>query len=278
LQLLQDAAKAVHNVQLSTESASSSRQRISLLEGEHIGALTLSSAIHYDHYTCTKSKFALMEVSACKREILDIGNRYVKTLPAEECEVLYGRAGYLHVIAFIRSTTNDPDFGRDVVKVIVQQIIHEGQRVAARSHTSLPLMWTWHGKDYLGAIHGVVGILYTLLCFHDEVSLIKGAIEMIKVMTTKLDELCFPTGNLKSSLGSDKDRLVHLCHGSPGHILYLVKAYEVFGNDDYLNRAEEIATSVLCKRGLLKKGRHLLPNHTCLILSKSNDVIAFQLT
>ena len=110
LQLLQDAAKAVHNVQLSTESASSSRQRISLLEGEHIGALALSSAIHYAHYTCTNSKFALLEVSQCKREILDIG-RYVQTLPAEECEVLYGRAGYLHTIAFIRSTANDPDFG-----------------------------------------------------------------------------------------------------------------------------------------------------------------------
>ena len=257
LQLLHDASKAVQNVLLATESADSSRQRVTLLEGERIGALALSSAFYYAHYTCTNSNLELLEVSTCKREILEIGSRYVKTLPAEECEVLYGRAGYLRVIAFVRCTTNDPEFGKDVVKVIVQQIIHEGQRVAARSRTTLPLLWKWHGKEYLGAIHGVVGILHTLLCFYDEVSLVKGAIEMIKLTTIKLDDLCFPSGNLKSSLESNKDRLVHLCHGSPGHILLLVKAYEVFGDEDYLNRAEQIGTSVLCKRGLLKKGKHL---------------------
>jgi hypothetical protein len=34
----------------------------------------------------------------------------------------------------------------------------------------------------------------------------------------------------------------------------LVKAYEVLGDEKYLIMAEQIATNVICRRGLLKKG------------------------
>lgn len=53
---------------------------------------------------------------------------------------------------------------------------------------------------------------------------------------------------------SKYSKLVHLCHGAPGHILLLVKAHEVLGDEKYLLRAEEVARDVICSRGLLKKG------------------------
>ena len=216
-----------------------------------VGALALSAAIHYSLQTVC-GETSLMRVSQAKNELLEIGRRYVTTLPEEECEVLYGRAGYLHAILLVRNETNDQGFGKILVQSIVQNIIKEGEQNA---NESLPLLWTWHNKAYLGSIHGIVGILFTLLYFKEEVPLAKETIDNIKTTTTQLDQLCFASGNLKSSLGSDRtDRLVHLCHGAPGHILYLVKAYEVLEDLQYLERAEEIATNVICRRGLLKKG------------------------
>ena len=223
-----------------------------------VGALALSAAIHYSLQTVC-GETSLMRVLQAKNELLEIGRRYVTTLPEEECEVLYGRAGYLHAILLVRNETNDPGFGNILVQSIVQNIIKEGEQVADESNTDLPLLWTWHNKAYLGSIHGVVGILLTLLYFKEEVPLAKETIDKMKTTTNKLDQLCFASGNLKSSFGSDRtDRLVHLCHGAPGHILYLVKAYEVLGELQYLERAEEIATNVICRRGLLKKGMVIL--------------------
>lgn len=218
-----------------------------------MGALALSAAIHYSlQAVCGET--SLMKVSQAKNELLEIGRRYVTTLPEEECEVLYGRAGYLHAILLVRNETNDPEFGRILVRSIVQNITKEGEQVASESDTDLPQLWTWHNKKYLGAIHGVSGILFTLLNFQEEVPLATETIDKIKTTTSKLDQFCFASGNLKSSLSNRTDRLVHLCHGAPGHILYLVKAYEVLGDQQYLERAEEIATNVICRRGLLKKG------------------------
>ena len=37
----------------------------------------------------------------------------------------------------------------------------------------------------------------------------------------------YPSGNYPSSEGSESDRLVHWCHGTPGVALTLVKAAEV---------------------------------------------------
>ena len=267
--LLSDASIAIDNVLAVTSSGS--RQRITLLEGERVGALALSAAVNQQRQQLVDSKGghstylkhreyeqangSMEKVEQAKAELLEIGTKYVITLPPEDCEVLYGRAGYLHAIAFVRSETEDYDYGKDIVLTILQQILTEGVRVANESDTDLPLLWTWHGKAYLGAIHGLVGILYTLLLFHEEVSLIKGAMNKIKIATSKLDTVCFASGNIQSSLVSERtDRLVHLCHGSPGHVLYLVKACEVFDDEAYLIQAEEIATNVIKRRGLLKKG------------------------
>ena len=230
--------------------------RITLLEGERVGALALCAAIH-SSLQFEGGENSTMKVTNSKAELLEIGNRIVQQLPESECEVLYGRAGYLQAIALVRSETSDAEFGRSLVEQIVKTIIAEGERNAEAASTAetLPLLWLWHTKAYLGAIHGVTGILYTLMCFIDEVSMIEGAILKIKRSISRLNDLCFAsTGNLRSSIGSERDELVHLCHGAPGHILCLIKAYELSWEVSYLRQAENIARSVICRRGLLKKG------------------------
>lgn len=65
-------------------------------------------------------------------------------------------------------------------------------------------------------------------------------------------------GNFPIALGSEKKRntekrLVHWCHGAPGIIHLLCKAYKVFGDEKYLKACER-AAGLIWEQGLLKKG------------------------
>jgi hypothetical protein len=105
------------------------------------------------------------------------------------CEVLYGRAGFLYALLLMRNalpprgdstgSTRLPGqlleslenlTSDDNIRVVVEAIIDIG-RVGAREYvadisgsglTAPPLMWVWHGRRYLGAAHGVAGILQML--------------------------------------------------------------------------------------------------------------------
>ncbi len=51
-----------------------------------------------------------------------------------------------------------------------------------------------------------------------------GCGDLVRRTVHKLLQIRFPSGNLPSSLGSEKDVLVHWCHGAPGLVPLLVKA------------------------------------------------------
>jgi lantibiotic modifying enzyme len=133
----------------------------------------------------------------------------------------------------------------------------------------MPLLWVWHDSWYLGAAHGVSGILQTLLSLEPfELTRLDSdlggasAIGLIQSTVDKLDHYCFPSGNLDSSIHLDHgrrkirtDRLVQWCHGAPGHVLLLLQAHRVFGQGrQYLDRARQVADGVIWPRGLLRKG------------------------
>ncbi|EIN04685.1 hypothetical protein PUNSTDRAFT_138330 [Punctularia strigosozonata HHB-11173 SS5] len=97
------------------------------------------------------------------------------------CEVLYGRAGLLYALLRLRSAL--PKATREQVEVVraieplvadtslttlVDDIVERGAAGAKEYAHELngngpPLMWSWHGKRYLGGAHGVAGILQILL-------------------------------------------------------------------------------------------------------------------
>ena len=88
-------------------------------------------------------------------------------------------------------------------------------------------MYTWHGKHYLGAAHGLAGILTLLLQIPLPVlrphlsSLVQPAVDYLL-------GLQLPSGNLPSSLESSHgDRLMHWCHGAPGFVHLMAHAYRV---------------------------------------------------
>jgi hypothetical protein len=78
-------------------------------------------------------------------------------------EVLYGHAGYLYALLYVGDLVPG-ELDEALVEQEVMKILDAGQK-GSRSDSSEcpPLMYTWHGKRYLGAAHGLAGILTVLL-------------------------------------------------------------------------------------------------------------------
>lgn len=87
-------------------------------------------------------------------------------------------------------------------------------------------MFEWHNKHYLGAAHGLSGIMYILLQAPHYLSKTE-LNELIRPTIDYLMKTRYPSGNFMSSLGSDIDRLVQWCHGAPGFTHLFCQAYEV---------------------------------------------------
>lgn len=105
-------------------------------------------------------------------------------LDDEGCEVLYGRAGLLYALLFLRGQLlrrssvrpGEPDRSSSIhatilrltadenVKALVDDIVARGQfgaktyaeEMLSEARQLVPgLMWRWHGQRYLGGAHGV---------------------------------------------------------------------------------------------------------------------------
>ncbi|KAJ3914365.1 lanthionine synthetase C-like protein [Lentinula edodes] len=133
------------------------------------------------------------------------------------CEVLYGQAGLLYALLRLRSSiaranseapmrstlgslTSDSSIANVVRFIIIRGRFgasHYASNVSSRS-AAPALMWSWHHKRYLGAAHGVAGILHVLLmCPVDMIEpYISDILKTIEWLTTYQDD----DGNWPTSL------------------------------------------------------------------------------
>jgi len=122
-------------------------------------------------------------------------------------------------------------------------------------------MYEWpnsYPQTYLGAAHGLSGILWVLLCVPDY-ALLPEIRPLIEGSLDYLASLVLPSGNWGGTVKdrSDSDnQLVQWCHGAPGVGLLWCKAYQVFNNEKYLTLAKTAARATW-KKGLLVKGKGL---------------------
>ncbi|GAQ79088.1 hypothetical protein KFL_000240190 [Klebsormidium nitens] len=159
------------------------------------------------------------------RMFLQAGHMPNLATPSLQCnsdppnELLYGRAGFLWSALFLNTHLGQGIIPESVTQPIVSTILADGRACARGSQW--PLMYEWHGKRYLGAAHGVAGVMHILLHF--------------------------PL--------SDTD-LSDWCHGAAGVALTLCTAARRFRNDEdgkvFLQAATE-AGEVVWQRGLLRK-------------------------
>ncbi|KAK8698625.1 hypothetical protein V6N13_114736 [Hibiscus sabdariffa] len=151
-------------------------------------------------------------------------------------ELLYGRAGYLWACLFLNK------------HLVVDEIIKNGRALGKKGGGS-PLMFEWYGEKYWGAAHGLAGIMHVLM----DMELKPNEAEDVKSTLRYMIRNRFPSGNYPASEQDRKqDVLVHWCHGAPGIALTLVRAAEVFGDDEFLEAAMD-AAEVVWNRGLLKR-------------------------
>lgn len=164
-------------------------------------------------------------------------------------ELLYGRTGGLYAMLLIKQQLPKQNIIKDEHIIShISLMLKSGQTMESFGR---PLFYSWHGKEYVGAAHGYAGILYMLLEAHrylnvDQLKLIKEAINFIQGIK-------YPSCNYPSSIGGQTDRLVHWCHGAPGVIHLLIKAYLVYKEQSYLDSALACG-DVIWQRGILKKG------------------------
>ena len=176
-------------------------------------------------------------------------------------EILYGRSGYLYALLYIknRAASNiSNNISDESIKMLALSIIQQGVHYVKQTKRSVPMWWEWHDKEYIGAAHGVGGILFVLLAARAYISE-EMLISHIKPTLDYFVSLQYPSGNFPSSISGtnppSNDKLLHWCHGAPGVVHLLLRAHKIWphNEDSYLLRAKRCGETIW-KRGLLKKG------------------------
>ncbi|KAI4156046.1 MAG: hypothetical protein L6R39_001162 [Caloplaca ligustica] len=160
-------------------------------------------------------------------------------------EWLYGRAGLLYLLRLLRHWVPSSKSAVDAsIKQLGDRIIHDGPN------------WKWHGKEYLGAVHGSIGIITQLVLSDPDYASNRKVVSALKELLSMQDQ---QTGNFPSSIDSGRDHLVQFCHGAPGFALSLPLIRPYF--DESVQRAIDVAMdkarACIWEKGLLTKEPNL---------------------
>lgn len=175
-------------------------------------------------------------------------------------EVLFGRAGYLSGIYWINQ--NLPIAQRispDIISNICDVIIESGIQYSQRQRLNIAMMWECYGDKYLGAAHGISAILHMLLespLFSTNLHQLNSKQAIVKSTIDSLLEMQSADGNFPSVLedaGKPSHKLVHWCHGAPGVVYLMAKAFIVFNEQKYLDSCVRCG-ELVWQKGLLRKG------------------------
>lgn len=174
-------------------------------------------------------------------------------------EMFIGRAGYLSGCLWLQRK-----LGRQVlpeVKIfqLCDVIVESGRRFSRKVSSKSPLMFSYYETQYLGAAHGLTGILLQLLSVPQYLDQNPSAEKDIKASVNFLLSVQCYDGNFPCSMGEVKeprkygDELVHWCHGAGGTALLMARAYQVWRDSSYMSALIKAANCVW-RKGLLRKG------------------------
>jgi Lanthionine synthetase C-like protein len=96
------------------------------------------------------------------QELLALSHE-VECLPLGECELLYGRSGYLYALTFAQQHGEIDEAAerrfRGAKQAMIRQIVEAGRALALSTPgaSHFGLLYEWHGRRYLGAAHGLAG-------------------------------------------------------------------------------------------------------------------------
>ena len=222
-----------------------------------------------------------------------------------ELELLYGITGYLYSLLFLKkyllsinlnkSFLNEEKILNNTIIDIFYELIKKGTKHMKNYSWDYCLLYPFPLNDddsylYLGAAHGLIGVLYMLLC---TIKLYPHLLTDNKIFDKKygnfsnfllknlnyVKSLQNKTGNFPDDVqGKDSDEKVHFCHGCVGAVHLFVLAEELFPNNGF-DKVAQNCNKCLWERGILYKGNGVCHgmSGTCYALMKlyiqSNDIL-----
>ena len=259
------------------DSALSGDKRSSFLCGA-AGVYALAAVLHAESHNAADSERYV-------QKLLDAEPTAAKaTVP---CEFLYGRAGYLYALMWVRKDAQcclSPALQERLEQVgvrVIRDIFGIGRaysqangyqqqqpRDGDSGENKTPLMFAWHRSPYLGAAHGLAGILYQLLNAREACPAWKREIPsrtLFECAQFLLGQV-FPSGNFPSQPRSQSDKLVQWCHGASGIIPLLTRVHRLLSQRQEghhsttslslvrITSTAAAAGEAVWRRGLLRKG------------------------
>lgn len=169
-------------------------------------------------------------------------------------ELFVGRAGYICGALWLAKETNT-SLQIDDLHEISRVMIASGREYSLRHQSPSPLMYAYYDVEYFGAAHGLCSILQILLSVPSYLDANPLDAKDVKASVDYLLSLQDTNGNFPSATDDIHDRheLLHWCHGAPGIVYLMAKAYLSWHEEKYLQSCE-IMANLIWKQGLLKKG------------------------
>lgn len=189
-------------------------------------------------------KLAYDAVQACITKDAAHVNAFLSSMPevldpsgSWPDELLQGRAGTLYMLRMMRHWVPDSAVLLDrSVESVANAILAAGPE------------WKWHGKRYLGAVHGDIGIV---------TQLVLAAPSLAARLEDKVRDLLdsqLANGNWPSSVDKTDASLVQFCHGAPGFLHSLASLRPYFlGLRTEIDASVEQARRCVWREGLLRK-------------------------
>ncbi|RNA44226.1 lanC 3 [Brachionus plicatilis] len=180
-------------------------------------------------------------------------------LPNGSDELFVGRAGYLCGLLLLLNLNKIlPKFE---INRICNSVIRSGCMYSNKINSSSPLMYAYHNTEYLGAAHGLSGILQILLSYPEYLSEHPEADLYVKRSVDFILSLQKQNGNFPTAMDEishikprhDSQERIHWCHGAGGVIFLMAKAFLHYKDQKYLNSCIKCG-ELIWNFGLLKKG------------------------
>jgi lantibiotic modifying enzyme len=171
-------------------------------------------------------------------------------------DMFVGRCGFIMGLQYLNRELGTEVISEEDMTKLGHVIIKSGRKYTTENKLSIPLMYQYHGREYLGAAHGISAILFSLLSIKLSESDSKDLKTTIDCILALQDE----TGNFPSKFNKSEAHLIHWCHGAPGVVYLMAKAYKVYNEQKYLDSCVRCG-ELVWEKGLLKVGVSLI--HIC---------------
>ena len=152
-----------------------------------------------------------------------------------------GRAGYIAGWLWLRSQ-GIASLSREEIFGVCDMMVSCGQQYSRHTSSPSPLMYQYYGTEYLGAAHGLTGILQMLLsvpgylqhCSPSAAADIRASVDYLLQLQTPQGNFPCAMDELLPGRRTPEDELVHWCHGAPGTVYLLARAFLLWKDEKYL--------------------------------------------